>query len=118
MGIFYLLIVVSVVSIICLIDAIKVKRSNPGFLFMQFFGVVSNIVCSALLAINKVSTVRAGLTVFFISQAWLYFGAVWTIAAMGRYRHYKRYLIPIVITSVYKTVIILRSTEGRKVFNK
>ena len=117
MGIFYLLIVVSVVSIICLIDAIIVKRSNPGFLFMQFFGVVSNIVCSALLAINKVSTVRAGLTVFFISQAWLYFGAVWTVVAMGRYRHYKRYLIPIVITSVYKTVIILRSTEGRKVFN-
>lgn len=117
MGIIYILAAVSLASIICLIDAVRVKRSNPGFVFMQLFGVVSNIVCTALLAINKVGTVRTGLTVFYVSQAWLYFGAVWTIVAMGLYKHYKRYMIPIFITSVYKTVIILNNTDGRKVFN-
>ncbi len=117
MGLIYLLIIITTLSLLCLIDAVKVKRSNPGFIFMQLFGVMSNVLCSGLLAVNRVSTVRAGLTVFFVSQAWLYFGALWTIAAMGRYRHFKRYLIPVFLTSVYKTAIILSSTDGRKIFN-
>ncbi len=117
MGLIYLLIIITTLSLLCLIDAVKVKRRNPGFIFMQLFGVMSNVLCSVLLAVNRVSTVRAGLTVFFVSQAWLYFGALWTIAAMGRYRHFKRYLIPVFLTSVYKTAIILSSTDGRKIFN-
>ena len=117
MGLLYLLGIITLLSVICLIDAVRIKRRNYGFIFMELLGVLSNIICSVLLAGNRVSQVRLGLTIFFLSQAWLYFGAVWTVAGMGRFRHFKRYLIPVFITSVYKTFIILSSTEGRRVFN-
>ncbi len=117
MGLLYLLGIIIILSVVTLVDAIRIKRRNYGFIFMELLGVLSNVICSVLLAGNRVSQVRLGLTVFFLTQAWLYFGAVWTVAGMGRFRHFKRYMIPVFITSVYKTFIILSSTEGRRVFN-
>ncbi|MBR5360861.1 MAG: response regulator, partial [Lachnospiraceae bacterium] len=66
---------------------------------------------------DKASRVRAGLILFLLSQAWIYFGAVWSIAAMGRYRHSKRFLIPVTILSVYMSAIVLSGTESRQIFN-
>ena len=117
MGLIIVLTLVSVVSLFCLIDAIRVKRRNYGFIFMELLGVSSNILCSTLLRGNNVAQIRVGLIVFFVSQAWLYFGAVWTIAGMSRFRHFKRYMIPVFVTSIYKTVIILSTVNGRRVFN-
>ncbi len=117
MGLITLLVIISIMSFMCLIDAIRIRRRNYGYIFMELLGVLSNVLCSVLLAGNKVSQVRLGITIFFLSQAWLYFGASWTIAGMSRFRHFKRYLIPLTVTSIYKTYIILSSTEGRRVFS-
>ena len=117
MGIIILLTVISAMSIACLIDAIRVKRTNPGFIFMELLGVVSNITCSILFSGSRVADIRLGFNIFLFTQAWLYFGAVWTLAAMDRYRHFKRFLIPVTVLSLYKTAIVLSSTESRKIFS-
>ena len=116
MGLLILESIITILSIACLIDAIRVKRSNPGFIFMEVLAVLSNIICTVLFAGSTVSSVRLGFTIFLISQAWLYFGAVWAVSAMGRYRHFKRFMFPVVLLSLYKTAIILSGTESRKVF--
>ena len=117
MGLIILLLIVSTISVFCLIESVRIKRRNYGFIFMELFGALSNILCFVFLAGNKIAHVKIGLTIFFLAQAWLYFGAVWTVAGMSRFRHYKRYMIPVFITSVYKTVIILISIDGRRIFN-
>ncbi|MBR6237626.1 MAG: response regulator [Lachnospiraceae bacterium] len=117
MGFRYIIVILVIASILCLVESVSIRRRNPGLILMESVGAVANIICFGLLSSNSVEYVRLGLIIFLFAQSWLYFNATWAIAAMGRYRSFKRYLIPIGVLSLYQSSVILSSFAGNKVFS-
>ena len=104
--------VFALISLLCLILGIKVKRRNIGFLFTLALAAVMDIVCFLLLGCKGVAGAKTILTVFYVCHAWFGFGLLWTGAVMGRYRNSKRYLIPGGLICVYQTVLMAGSLFG------
>ncbi len=110
-------ITLAMASLMCLVAAFVVKRRNIGFMLTATLIAVCDILCMAVIGEIDVSSVRLCLTIYYICHAWMYFGVALSVAAVGRFRSYGRYVFPIGLICVYQTLLILSNTLGNRVFD-
>ena len=107
----------ALVSLVCLVMGARLKRRNIGFLITSALVVVCDIICFFLLGSKNVTGAKNVLIAFYIGYAWLYFGVVWTISAMGRYRYFKRCIFPAGLICIYQTVLMASNWFGSKILS-
>ena len=113
----FVFLVLALVSLVCLVLGLKVKRLNIGFLFTLALVAVTDIICFFLLGCKGVTMAKNALIAFYACHAWLGFGLLWTVVAMDRYRHSRRYLIPSGLICIYQTILMVSNFFGSRIMS-
>ena len=104
-----LFILFAFIPFFCIMQAVKDKGHNIGFLFNCAFIIISDIACFRLvLCKNEIDAANA-LRVFLIMQAWLFSGLMWMIIFVIHKKKPYLYCIPTAIISILQTVIFVNT---------
>lgn len=107
----------ALVSLVCLVMGARLKRRNIGFMITSALVAVCDIICFFLLGSKNITGAKNILIAFYIGYAWLCFGVIWTISAMGRYRYFKRCIFPAGLICIYQTVLMASNWFGSRILS-
>ncbi len=102
-----LFVAVTVAGIVFFILGLKVKHINIGFLLTTFLLIGGNLLSIAILRCSTIKTARDCFLVYYIMNAWLFFGATWTISCMDTLRKFDLALIPMGLISSFQTFLVI-----------
>ncbi|MBQ9333882.1 MAG: response regulator [Lachnospiraceae bacterium] len=104
-------------SLGCLVQGIRLKRKNIGYLISIIALVFSDLVCIMLLGARTARDAQNILLPYYIFHAWFIFGTMLMIIHIDRIRSF---IIPSIIScalGIYQTYLIITQYFGARVFS-
>ncbi len=104
-------------SVLCIIGAARVKRTNIGFILMAAVIAVSDILCVVLVGATSARTASGVLLPYYILHAWLLFSMLFMIILIDRYRSFVISLIISAGACIYQTYLAVSQYFGARIFS-
>ncbi|MCR5823800.1 MAG: response regulator [Lachnospiraceae bacterium] len=102
-----LFIVATVAGAVFFILGLKVKHINVGFLLTTFLLIVANLLSIAILKCDTIKGARNLFLCYYIVNAWLFFGATWTVGCMDTLKRYDYSLVPMGLVCILQTALVI-----------
>ncbi|MBQ9437688.1 MAG: response regulator [Lachnospiraceae bacterium] len=107
-------VIVELICAGCIITAIKSERRNWGFIFTTTLVIIIDMINMAILGCKGVGDAKIVFTAFYVSQAWLFAGVAWTLAAMGRHARRRLAILPLCVTGAIQSLLIFANALGSR----
>ncbi|MBR6222726.1 MAG: response regulator [Lachnospiraceae bacterium] len=97
---------------ISIIFSVKQKRLNKGYVFTAVILLVMNILCFLLNGTKAVKDAKYLLTAYYVLHAWIYFGELLVVNALGRHKRYIGYSVAVIVLCMWQTLIFVGNLFG------
>lgn len=110
-------ILLSLVSVVCIIQGIRLKRKNMGFLTMAGIIAVCNLICIGIEDIQGASDARNILMPYYFLHAWFLFAALIMIVCIEKFKLRWISLVLMGGTCAYQTYLVISQFFGARIFS-
>ena len=100
-----------------MVQGIKLKRKNIGYLIVTALITVSDVICIMLLTVRNAKEASRILLPYYIVHAWLLFGVLLMVIYIDRFR---KFIVPLIVSAVfslYQTYLVITQYKGARVFS-
>ncbi len=104
-------------SLGCLVQGIKQKRRNIGYLICVVTIIISDVICLMLPGIRNPREAQRILLPYYLMHAWFLFGTMVMIIMIDRIRSF---IIPVIIgfiLSAYQSFLVISQYLGARIFS-
>ena len=97
---------------ISIIFSVKQKRLIKGYVLTAVILLVMNILCFLLNGTRAVKDAKYLLTAYYVLHAWIYFGELLVVNALGRHKRYIGYSVAVIVLCMWQTLIFVGNLFG------
>ncbi|MCR5303305.1 MAG: response regulator [Lachnospiraceae bacterium] len=105
------------ISMGCAIKGGKLKRSNPGFVFLSTMVALGDIISFAVINVYDAKSASAVLLPYYLIHAWAYFSFLLAVVMIDRYKKYTEIVIPAAIVCIYQSYLVIIQKFGARIFS-
>ncbi len=99
--------ILALLCLAALISSARNKHLNMGYIMTTLLLIAADVVCIFILRCETIKTVRNLFMAYYIINAWMYFGSMWTITGMSSGKWFELSLIPMSFISLLQSILIV-----------
>ena len=112
-----IIIILTIISIVCVVKCALYKRTNIGFILMVMTIIGMDVVSFRLSGVKSAKDAGNVLLPFYIFHSWQLFAALLMVTLIDRY---KRFIIATIISAaacIYQTYLVICQYGGGRIFS-
>ncbi len=110
-----LFVVLAVLSLVCTIAGVLVKRKNIGYILMALLVVAANIVAFLVLGVNNAEEASRILIPYYIIHAWVPAAFLLMVIMTLLNKRTRLLMIPVALMSLYQNYIMMLQLRGERI---
>ena len=113
----FLFLALAISSLFCIMMDVRMKRHNIGFIMMNAFVIICDIICFRLFGCKNVDDANNLLSFYFIFSQWVVFAMLSMIFLFGKRKKSILFCIPTTLICILQTVIMVYNLTNNGIFN-